>query len=556
MRVLGVSPSHDGSVAIINDGEIEYFCKEERLSRIKHDSSPYKTLSYVARNISGDIDAAVIGSPTWYNQANDTLEIFLKKTFDCEVTRMCGQRHLTHASLAFNNSGFTESLVVVIDRQGSDVNGRMREAETVFKVDQEYNFEPIYKSFWLYNIGEKFDFSNYNDVLRVKMSLPNCEIIAESNLGITKVYETATTLIGEHSLENGKTMGLSAYGTKERCHDLFVNGVPNNNLFMHIDDNDVQPILKGHFLLKMGNRSPLPQNGYEVYADYAYQVQKQTQREVLNLVSRKVDETGIKNVCLTGGYGFNVVANEHLVKNLPNVNFFFEPLADDSGNSIGAALQVYRLKTKDTKLRPLKDTFFNHVQHDIPDVGKKVSTKEIAELLDKGKIVAVYNGKAEARPRSLGNRSILFDARNPDAKKIINSVKHREWYRPFAASVLKKRANEYFDMHGLKDSPFMTISFSVRKEKLNIIPGVVHKDDSCRIQTVDSSIRHYYKLLKEFDLLTGVPVLLNTSFNTAGNPLVETVEEAINMFEKTEIDILWFPENKRMLMKTDKTKWH
>ena len=169
MRILGVSPLHDGSVAIINNGEIEYFCKEERLSRVKHDFGPYQTLSYVVRNIDGDIDAAVISSPTWYSaNRNDDLEIFLRKTFNCEVMRMCSEHHLAHASLAFNNSGFTSSLVVVIDRQGSDVNGRMREAETVFKVDQEYNFEPVYKSFWLYSIGEKFDFDNYNYVLKVK----------------------------------------------------------------------------------------------------------------------------------------------------------------------------------------------------------------------------------------------------------------------------------------------------------------------------------------------------------------------------------------------------
>ena len=141
----------------------------------------------------------------------------------------------------------------------------------------------------------------------------------------------------------------------------------------------------------------------------------------------------------------------------------------------------------------------------------------------------------------------MFDARNPDAKQIINSVKNREWYRPFAGSVLKDRAKEYFEMHGLNNSPFMTVSFPVKEDKLDVIPGIVHVDNSCRIQTVDEDLWHYYELLREFERITGVPVLLNTSFNVAGNPLIQTVEEAIDMYETTKIDVLWFPEKGRML---------
>ena len=572
MRILGVSPAHDSSVAIINNGELEYFCKEERLSRVKHDSNPYTVLNHIIKNIGGVIDTAVISSPTWYMKDNDILEDFLKKSFKCDVIRLCHEHHLQHASLAFNNSGFKSSLVIVIDRQGSDYNGRMREAETVFRVDKNYNFESIYKSFWLYNTGEKFDFSNYKDLLSLRKLFPRCEVIAESTLGITKLYETATTLIGENSLENGKVMGLSAYGEKDKFKNyirsqicaitpckinLFNNGIPNSNLFMHFDDMDFQPILREYSPFKIENKKPLssgfnspeglPGEGYELYADYALHVQTETQNEVLKLVKRYVKHTGILNVCVTGGYGFNVVSNENLVKNLPDVNFFFEPLADDSGNSIGGALMIYRSLSKDKKIHKLKDTFFNHTKENIPPVGVKVTTKEVASFLADQKIVAVYNGMAEAGPRSLGNRSILFDARNPKAKDIINSVKNREWYRPFAGSVLKEKANEYFEMYGLKDSPFMTVSFQVKEEKLEVIPGVVHVDNSCRIQTVDKDIGHYYELLKEFEYITGVPVLLNTSFNVAGDPLVETVEEAVDMFKKTKIDVLWFPEKGRML---------
>jgi carbamoyltransferase len=462
------------------------------------------------------------------------------------------QHHLYHASAAFNNSGFQSALVVVVDRMGSDHEELLRESESVFKVNQEYNFEPIYKSYWLYRAGGAIqDDENYNSTKELKIALPNCEIVADSGLGIVKVYETATTLMGQGSLENGKIMGLSAYGKDKKFKDLFVYGIPNDHLFTHIKIKDYRPILKEHYGHghKLGENEILSEEGYELYADYAYQVQKQTQNEVLALVKRKVEETGINNVCMTGGYGLNVVSNENLVKNLPDVNFFFEPLADDSGNSIGAALHVYRQRTNDKKIYKLKDTFFNHIKHPIEVEGTKATSYDVAKLLDNQKVVAVFNGLAEAGPRALGNRSILFDARNPKAKDIINSIKGREWYRPVACSILKEAARDYFEMYNLEEAPYMTISFPIRKEKKQVIPGVIHVDDSCRIQTVDINIEHFYKLLKEFEKITGVPVLLNTSFNVAGKPLIETVNEAIDTFKKTSIDVLWFPEKEIILTK-------
>ena len=174
------------------------------------------------------------------------------------------------------------------------------------------------------------------------------------------------------------------------------------------------------------------------------------------------------------------------------------------------------------------------------------STEDIANLLSEQKIVAVYNGLAEAGQRALGNRSILFDARNKEAKNIVNSVKNREWYRPFAGAVLKEDFTECFDTYGLTESPFMTLSFPVTTCD---IPGVTHVDNTCRVQTVDNSIPHLYNLLTEFKQITGCSVLLNTSFNLAGEPLVETINEAIETFNNSKIDVLWFPELNKMIRK-------
>ena len=549
MRILSVSPFHDSSVVILTDGVIEYFCKEERLSRKKRDIAPFKAISNAIMNAKGKIDLAVICSPNKKDEFNNTLETYIGKFTNAKVIRFCDHHHLAHASQAFYNSGFTKSLVLVIDRSGACFN-QLREAESMFVAEYPNSFKPIYKSYWAWNIGSDYDMDNYDTVKDVTNEWHGCEIVADSTCNITKVYESATTLIGQFPLENGKTMGLAAYGNDKEFKSLFVDGLPNSNLFYHFVDGQAHPVVYKEYAKKcLPLGAPVPKNDYSFYADYAYQVQKQTQQAVLELINKKVKETGITKICITGGYALNVVANEFLIKNLPNIEFYFEPIPDDTGNSIGAAMFLYRNETKDTKINKLKNLFFNNIEDTQIVEGVQTSTSEIAELLSQGKIVAMYNGIAEAGPRALGNRSILFDARNIDAKVIVNNVKNREWYRPFAGSILKEHATDYFEMHHLTESPFMTMSFQVKKDKQDVIPGIVHVDGSCRIQTVDEDVPHFYELLKEFNSKTKVPVLLNTSFNMAGEPLVETVEQAIETFNKTEIDVLWFPKNQIMLRK-------
>jgi len=548
MRVLGISPMHDSSVAVINNGVLEYFCKEERLTREKRASNPLLSIDKAFKHAQGKIDFVVISSPTKTDPINYFLETYLSKKTKAKIIRLCDYHHLSHASLAFYNSGFKKCLAVVVDRNGSYFD-RLRESESVFICSYPNYFEPIYKSFWLKHIGVVEDQLNLNKIIELKTfkNLDNCEISADSTMSITRVYESATTLIGQHPLENGKTMGLAAYGKDKKFKDFFIDGIPNTNLFMNSFEIEDEPVIYKEYINDTVNE--VPQDNYSLYADFAFQVQKQTQEEVLKLIKKYVNKTKIKSVCITGGYGLNVVTNEYLIKNLPKVNFYFEPMADDTGNSIGAAMFVYRNETGDKKIYPLKNTFFNNINHKIKIKGQSVTDEKIAKHLSEGKTVAVFNGKAEAGPRSLGNRSILFDPRNLKAKKIVNNIKKREWYRPFAASILLEHTKDYFETHNIKASPFMTVSFQVKKNKKFKIPGVTHVDGSCRIQTVDKTIPHYYNLLKKFNKITGVPILLNTSFNIAGEPLVETVKDAIDTFNKTAIDILWFPEIKKMIKK-------
>jgi carbamoyltransferase len=299
-------------------------------------------------------------------------------------------------------------------------------------------------------------------------------------------------------------------------------------------------------LLKNFDQKFSEQN-YKDHANFAYQVQKQTQNAIAELIKKFVTKTKIKNVCITGGYGLNVVSNAFYQKVFPDINFYFEPLSDDSGNSIGVSLLKHRSLTGDSSINKLRTTFFHGFEYQVGD-GKEVSIQDVVDHLIDQKSVATFYKKSEGGPRSLGHRSILFDARNKNAKDIINRIKKREWYRPFAAVCLIEDARMFFEMETIKESPFMTISFKSKDNAKETIPGFLHVDGTCRIQTIDET-NVLYPLLKKFKEKTGVGVLLNTSFNLAGEPLVETPEDARMTFTNSDLNFVWFPENNRLWIK-------
>ena len=172
-----------------------------------------------------------------------------------------------------------------------------------------------------------------------------------------------------------------------------------------------------------------------------------------------------------------------------------------------------------------------------------VTPKDIAELLDMGKVIAIAQGRSEIGPRALGNRSILFDPRVKDGKDIINRIKKREEFRPFAGTVLQEYAKEWFDMDRLDESPFMMYAVDVLPEKIEQIPSIVHVDGTCRVQTVtEEQNKNYYDVISEFHKITGVPILFNTSFNLAGDTMVDTIEDALYTLHNSEIEYLYLPE--------------
>ena len=546
MNILSINYGyHDTSACILKDGEVAVYFKEERLTKIKRDTEPVKSIVECIKNFNEKIDYVLAFSHPNAKKYKRIINKLSNTKID-NLVEFSYNHHLSHASLAFYNSGFEKSIVVVVDGQGSVFTNSLAECvaecETVYLASYPNNFECLIK-----NLSVSKDYSPFEideEFNRKIVPHKNYEYnINEKEGGIVNIYNTATLLISQGVLENGKTMGLSSYGSKTD-YPKFFNENSQSIWDLFTDKNSHERLYKSHEdkVIK-----ELTEENYKFYADYAHEVQNQTQEAVGNLIEKSIQKSGCNNVCVVGGYGMNIVANHYYTQRFPDIEFYFEPNADDGGLPIGAAKLCYHTLTKDKTIRPLKTTFFHGVAHDVSSYNSKtISIEGIAQLLYQDKSVAVYTGLAESGQRALGNRSILFNALNPDAKKLVNKIKKREWYRPFACMILKEDANTYFDMGRIKSSPFMTICFPVRPEYVKIIPGVTHIDNTCRIQTISHEDKYLYELLQEFKKLSGHGIVLNTSFNLAGRPLVETPEDAFNTLNNSCLDYLWFEETQQL----------
>lgn len=497
MLILGIHLGHDASICVLNNGSLEHYFLVERHTRKKHDDDQLivlKLVNDICEKLDQKLDVVTISN---FNTQDDIiLEIFEEcKKYNSNVKLVMQQHHhLNHASLAFYNSRFDESLVIVADGSGSTIRDNLVEVESVFLFNLEKN-DLIYKN-----------------------------IVEESSFGVGKLYDSAAILIGNTPDDCGKAMGLSSYGSPNKSfEDLFSKKKWN-----------IEPI-----------RS-VDKDNYKLHADFCYEVQQQTQKVIGDLIEKFIEKTGVKKVCISGGYGMNIVANYYYLQRFSDVEFYFEPICNDNGVSIGAAINTH-IELTGSIPNSIQTTSFHGLNHNLsPYTGKTTSIEDIANLLYQDKSVAIYSGLAEAGQRALGNRSILFNALNPNARDIVNKIKKREWYRPFACIVLEEDADQYFRMGKIKSSPFMTICFPVRSEYVKIIPGVTHIDKTCRIQTVSKTDDYLYELLREFKKLSGHGVLLNTSFNLSGEPLVETPIDAFNTLNNSYLDYLWFEKTRQL----------
>ena len=545
MRIVAFSVTHDSAVCAVNDGKIEFFAKEERLTKVKWDKNPFKALELYHSLNFGKIDKFLYLTPSNSNHTHELVySKYIEKKFNVNLENYSDlKHHLSHAALAFNNSKFDECLVFVIDRNGSlffiDNERVGRESESVIFFNKKCHKE-IYKSFWIINEKDKFQVKT-----QLQKYYPFTEINVNNRMGIVKVYEAATTLINLNPLENGKTMGLASYGEDLNYDPLFLNGNAIGEYFSHANISNESPCFfnEEHLI------SDVDEHNYQHYANRARHVQQETQKEALRIIKKYSESTGIKNVCLVGGYALNIVANNYYIKNCPDINFYFEPVADDTGISIGACI----LKSRELGSVPVEHTVNNFYHYYNSEekitVGKRSSLEEVCELLVNQKSVAIFEGNPEAGPRALGHRSILFDARNLNAKQIVNKIKKREWYRPFAGVILQSDFKDYFNTLGLDSSEYMTVNFECKPHTKDTFPGVVHVDNTCRVQTVTDGF--LFNLLLCLKNKTGSSLLLNTSFNLAGKPLVQTKDDALYTLDNSDLDFVYFVDDNILVCKNE-----
>ena len=546
MKIMSITSSHDASLCIVKDGVIDTYFKSERYTKVKHDSN-YKILLELARknNLFYDIDYLLFSNSEPKDVKKIQDEHILSYAPRCTMVEPRGHHHLFHAANAFYGSGFERSLVITIDSTGGYLRGandrpiEAYECTSVYEASYPHTFKPLYKRYL-----SKLD--NENSVCMKTKSGVDFEMhkIYYGTLDVGNLYNTAAIAIGSDPDNCGKAMGLSSYGKSIPNFDLKGEDI-YDNIKQYF--KDYPELLRQLFTDGYDSSTMLQmtKDNYKPFSNYCYEVQRQCQEQVIDIVDKYVSLSGIKNVCIGGGYAMNIITNYELLQKYPDVNFYFDPVCDDSNLSIGSCLYTYRSKSKDVNIYPQTTTSYHGVYHYAPVAHEEctdvqASIKEVATLLSKNQSVAVFYGQAEAGQRALGNRSILFNALNPDAKDIVNNIKRREWYRPFAAMVLESDAHLYFG--NVIPNPHMTVCFPVISD---IIPGVTHVDGTCRIQTVNSN--HFlHDLLLEFKNITGHGILLNTSFNLAGEPLVETPEDALNTLCSSSLDYLWFFENKRL----------
>ena len=568
-NILGISTGHNSSACLLSDGEVKHFMEEERLSREKYSANPFKAvIDIVSKN---KIDAVAVASTAphyaemeW--DGNNVWEVLINKyqKKSPQFYYFNLHHHLTHASTALYNSGFKKAIALIIDGAGSSVNINDKKIKEHANVNFILKNSPlfVYETESVFELNENnikplYNFYTANDIVR---NTKEEKFEISSAVNIAQVYSAVNLYLGFLPLEEGKTMGLSSYGKLNKSiPKLYLNKRGDKNIF----DNELPTRANINVISykEFWENRKITGGFNKFHKDLAFTVQQESQEVVGDLVQSTINNTGITNICCSGGYFLNCVANYYLTKRFPNVNFYFEPISSDAGTSIGAA-RLLHLKHSPSTLFPKQKVIYYGQQYSTNKLKDSIDNKknmfkqlkttpqEIAKLISERNIVCIFQGRSEAGPRALGNRSILYDPTDPNGKDFVNTVKKREWFRPFAGTVLLEKAKDYFDMAGLDESPFMMYAMDVWPDKQNKIPCITHVDGTCRIQTLTKEQNpHYYKLIQEFEKITGIPILFNTSFNLAGDPLVETIEDALETILKSELKYLYLPELEMLLEK-------
>lgn len=553
--VLGVnSVYHESSAAIVVDGKLLFAIEEERLNRVKHAKPanldnphllPHLAISECLAKAGITLEQVDVIAVSFnpikrlvrHRNLNEACEpegwgteIGEQKFFDRIMTiprqlteqGFVGQfmwvdHEMAHAASAFYPSGFDNAAIISIDGIGEFESASLGEGN-----NKNIHFNSVVD--YPNSIGflwEKFSkflgFSEYDA----------CKVMSVGSFGDPEVYarqfDDLARISGNGFVLDAKTLNFR-----------FENYSALESLFNIKKRNADEPLLEVHY-------------------NIAAALQQVTTKILLHLCETVYAQTNSKNLCMAGGVALNCVANTILFEKGPFENIFIQPAANDAGTALGCAFYAYNLIMQPESIEDQKQehtylgsAFDNdQILSEIKSANAfyiKLDNIEVeaARLITQGKVIGWFQGAMEFGPRALGNRSLLADPRNADMVKYLNSlVKHREDHRPFCPSVLTEHASEWFDIKKEAEaSRYMLMAYPVKKDKIEKIPAVVHVDGTSRIQRVDSQTNpKYHRLISEFHKLTGIPLLLNTSFNDR-EPVVCTPKDAIKTVLRTNIDYL------------------
>lgn len=539
---LGIHIGHDRGACLVKDGEVIAAIPQERLDRIKHSqaiSLPYEAIDAVLNYCGITVEQVnCVGLSADAMETESIIPMFQQEFWEhyqCQLPFYPVDHHMSHAETAYSLADEKDCLILVADG-GDDIFGQQAQAETLYLghngtitlLEQRLQDPPKRKL---------ADIQNH-----VYQLIP--KEMRSQQISLGRKYEQFTYLLGFGFGQAGKTMGLASYGEK-----LLSDFEPDyQDLSFSLTFGDLLDQLyvkelrsgKTHFAFLESERQNI-----------AFTVQHFTEKALISLINHLAQKYQIDRFCLAGGLFLNCLSNHRILESCAIRSLDIFPAAGDDGQAIGNAIYAYKMWTG----------LHTNIQINLPYLGlsypdkmiedaikqknlkyKRLSdeklAQELAHHIADGKIVGLLRGRTEIGPRALCHRSILADATNPAMKDILNMrIKHREEFRPFAPVTKYDTQFRIFDLK--QDSPFMLLCADVKPDYRSQIPSVTHVDHTARVQAVTKEKEPFiYDLLTCFEQIKGVPVLLNTSFNVAGQPMVESPESALQTFLSAPLDIL------------------
>lgn len=566
MIILGINAYHaDSSAAIFVDGTLVAAIEEERFRRVKHWAGfPSLSIQFCLKEAGVAIEqvdyiaigrdpAAKLFKKMWFllknfsGSFNVVKDRFLNSkkvsSLENEFHLLTGvdkyqikkkiyqaEHHRSHLASAFFASPFEESALLSIDGSGDFTTtmigiGKGNSIHVIDSIDFPHSIGIFYSAF-----TQLLGFTNYGDEYKVMGLAPYGESkYVEQLKRVVKLTDDGLFTL-DLSYFKSAAKGFISYGE---------NHIP-----------DIATLFSEKTIREFGEPRKKEAVLSQYHKDLATSVQRLTETVIFHILNHLQKRTGLPNVCIAGGVAQNSVANGKISANTPFKNIYIPSAGHDAGISMGAALYVQHVVVKHARMPPILTAYtgsrFTNEEIEQLLILKKIQFSKLADedlcnvvtdrLMNAG-VVGWFAGRAEFGPRALGGRSILADPRRTDAKELLNTkIKRRESFRPFAPSILKEYVNDYFEVDDTV--PFMEKVFPVRPEKRALIPAVTHADGTGRLQSVDKNVSpRYYALIDAFRKKTGVPILLNTSFNE-NEPIVNSPLEALDCFLRTDMDML------------------